>query len=157
MINIKEKINALDEKFDTAFFQVDAMTRELFIDAVMKEDGITRDEVLRKIETDPMYSMGLKTVVYRNRRKLDLRTPRKIQKEKFLASLTPEELRLYNEGPNKGFFALKKQEREARKEAMKKAEVLKRKIENGEEIHDDDIPEDVITILRGIQGDGDGE
>ena len=131
---IRASVDGLDDKFEQAFYMVDAQVKEIYIKAVMKEDGITREEVLRKIEEDPMYSMGLKTAIYRNRKKMDLRTSRKVHKQRFLDSLTPEERRLYDIGPGQGYWKTRKMEKDARKAA----EEMKGRITNGQ-ITDEDL------------------
>lgn len=152
-MKIRESVDRLDDKFETAFTQMDMITRNMFIEGVMKEDKVTREEALELIATNPMYSMGLKYAIFRNRNKLDLRTPRKVKKQRFLESLTPEELEQYENGPKKGFFALRKMEKEAEKQARKDAEAVKRKMENGEEIHEEDLPENIRNALKEMENE----
>lgn len=135
-----QKIEILDEKFDEAFWKLDAVTRGMFIEGVMKEDHVTREQALELIEKNPMYSMGLKWAIYRNRAKMDLRKSRKQKKQEFLDSLTPEEMEQYLKGPALNRWARRKMEKDAEKAAKADAEQLKKKIENGE-ISDEDIPE----------------
>lgn len=45
-MEIRQRIEVLDERFDEAFWKLDAMTKQMFIEGVMKEDGITREEAL---------------------------------------------------------------------------------------------------------------
>lgn len=148
----REKIEDLNIRFDTAFGQLDLVTKNMFIDGVMKEDHVTREEALELIETNPMYSMGLKYACFRNRNKLDLRTPRKVKKQQFLDSLTPEEMEYYEKGPKMGFWALRKMEKEEEKKIRKQAEKLKKRMENGEEISEDDIPAPILKALKEMQG-----
>lgn len=135
-----KRIEMLDERFDEAFWKLDAATRQMFIEGVMKEDNVTKEQALELIEKNPMYSMGLKWALYRNRAKMDLRKSRKQKKEEFLNSLTPEEREWYDKGPGQNRWARRKMEKDAEKAAKADAEELKKKIENGE-ISDEDIPE----------------
>lgn len=139
-MEIRQRIEVLDERFDEAFWKLDAMTKQMFIEGVMKEDGITREEALELIENDPQYSMGLKWALFRNRQKMDLRKSRKQKKQEFLDSLTPAEMEQYLKGPAMNRWARRKMEKEAEKNAKAEAEELQRKIESGE-ISEDDIPE----------------
>ncbi len=152
-MKIKESVEILDEKFETAFTQMDMITRNMFIEGVMKEDKVTREEAVELIATNPMYSMGLKYAIFRNRNKLDLRTSRKVKKQRFLESLTPEELEQYEKGPKKGYFAIRKMEKEAEKQAKKDAEVVKKKMKNGEEITDEDLPENIRNAMKEIENE----
>lgn len=140
MIEMGKRIEMLDERFDEAFWKLDAMTRQMFIEGVMKEDNITREQALDLIENNAMYSMGLKWALYRNRAKMDLRKSRKQKKQEFLDSLTPDEMEWYLKGPAQNRWARRKMEKDAEKAAKADAEELKRKMENGE-ISDEDIPE----------------
>ena len=93
MPTLKERLsNTIADKK----MQAESAAIAQFYEKVAKEDGISYDEAVFLCQTEPKYMLGLKMQRYMIRAVADPRHANK-HRDEMLATLSPEEMKLYDE------------------------------------------------------------